>query len=166
MYDRTRLPRRGSVQIRRLCCHLRRTDASLVFCNPFSACCVLCHRNSDVCLPKCASAGHKRRFGWNDHRHLGRRDSHATVTATNSATAVKSSARTTSAGQYRISNLLPGNYPVSAGASVFSTTELRNAPVRLNQATTINMTLNLSAVILASSRSLPNSAGKFSITQG
>jgi hypothetical protein len=70
----------------------------------------------------------------------------AIVTATNTASDVKSSARTNSGGLYRISNLLPGNYNVLATASGFSAFELKGVPVQLNQAATVNITLNPGSV--------------------
>src|SRR5579862_7320419 len=68
------------------------------------------------------------------------------VTATNTATAVKTSALTNARGEYRISNLLPGNYDVSAGAAGFSTSQLKGVPVHLNQAATVDITLSLGSV--------------------
>jgi hypothetical protein len=68
------------------------------------------------------------------------------VTATNTATDVKASASTNAGGVYRISNLLPGNYDVSAAAPGFSTFKLRNVPVQLNQAATVDITLNVGSV--------------------
>lgn len=70
----------------------------------------------------------------------------ATVTATNSATDVKSSVHTNSAGLYRIPNLLPGNYTVSADSPGFMHFELRGVPIQLNQAATVNITMSLGAV--------------------
>jgi hypothetical protein len=69
-----------------------------------------------------------------------------TVTATSSATSVKSSANTNANGQYRISNLLPGDYSVSASASGFSTFNLRSVPVQLNQTATVNISLTVGSV--------------------
>jgi hypothetical protein len=69
-----------------------------------------------------------------------------TVTATNTATDVKASASTNAGGEYRISNLLPGNYDVSAGAPGFSTFKLKGVPVQLNQAATVDITLNVGSV--------------------
>jgi hypothetical protein len=43
------------------------------------------------------------------------------VTATNTATDVKASARTNSSGEYRLSNLLPGNYDVCGGPHFLDT---------------------------------------------
>jgi Carboxypeptidase regulatory-like domain len=70
----------------------------------------------------------------------------ATVTATNSATDVKSSAHANSAGLYRISNLLPGNYSISADSPGFTHFELRGVSIQLNQAATVNITMSLGAV--------------------
>ena len=70
----------------------------------------------------------------------------ATVTATNSATGVKSSANTNSSGLYRLSNLLPGDYSVSAMATGFSTFNLRAVPIQLNQTATVNITLTVGSV--------------------
>jgi hypothetical protein len=47
---------------------------------------------------------------------------------------------------YRISNLLPGNYDVSAAAPGFSTFKLRNVPVQVNQAATVDITLTVGSV--------------------
>ena len=68
------------------------------------------------------------------------------VTATNTANDVKVSARTNAGGEYRISNLLPGNYDVSAEAPGFSTFKLKGVPVQLNQAATVDITLNVGSV--------------------
>jgi carboxypeptidase family protein len=71
----------------------------------------------------------------------------ATVTATNSATDVKSSVRANSAGLYRIPNLLPGNYTVSADSPGSTHFELRGVPIQLNQAATVNITISLAEVL-------------------
>jgi hypothetical protein len=68
------------------------------------------------------------------------------VTATNSGTEGKTSVLTNSMGQYRISNLLPGNYNISAAARGFSGWEMRGVLVQLNQTATVNITLSLGAV--------------------
>jgi hypothetical protein len=68
------------------------------------------------------------------------------VTVTNTATNVKSSANTNAGGQYRISNILPGTYNLSAGAAGFSTFELKNVPVQLNQTATVDITLTVGSV--------------------
>ncbi len=66
-----------------------------------------------------------------------------TGTATNSAGDVKSSAHANSAGLYRIPNLLPGNYTVSADSPEFTHFELRGVPIQLNQAATVNITMSV-----------------------
>lgn len=68
------------------------------------------------------------------------------MTATNSATDVKYSAHANSAGLYRISNPLPGNYTISAGSPGFTHFELRGVSIQLNQAATVNITMSLGAV--------------------
>jgi hypothetical protein len=70
----------------------------------------------------------------------------ATVTATNNATNVKSSATTSASGVYRLSNLLPGDYSVSATATGFNTFNIRAVPVQLNQTATVNITLTVGSV--------------------
>src|SRR5579863_236822 len=68
------------------------------------------------------------------------------VTATNTATDVKASALTNVGGEYRISNLLPGSYNVSAGTAGFSNLEIKSVPVQLNQTVTVNITLTVGSV--------------------
>jgi hypothetical protein len=68
------------------------------------------------------------------------------VTATNSATDVRAAARTNAGGEYRISNLLPGNYDVSAEAPGFTAFKLKNVPVQLNQTATVDITLTVGSV--------------------
>src|ERR1700722_12635492 len=68
------------------------------------------------------------------------------VIATNSATDVKSPARTNAGGQYRISNLLPGNYNVSAASAGFTAFELKGVPVQLNQTATVDITLSVGPI--------------------
>ena len=68
------------------------------------------------------------------------------VTATNTATGVKASGLTSAGGEYRISNLLPGNYNVAAVAPGFSAFELKNVPVQLNQTATVNISLSVGSV--------------------
>jgi hypothetical protein len=67
----------------------------------------------------------------------------AMVTATNQATGVAASSTTTSAGQYRINNLLAGTYDLSVTASGFTKSELKNVDVTLNQTATANVTLQV-----------------------
>ena len=70
----------------------------------------------------------------------------ASVTATNTATNTSSSTVTNSNGEYRISNLLPGAYSVSASAAGFGKSTLSNVAVNLNQTATANLTLQVGAV--------------------
>jgi hypothetical protein len=67
----------------------------------------------------------------------------ATVTATNENTGVVSSTATTSAGQYRINNLLVGKYDLSVTASGFTKAEVKNVDVALNHLATANVTLQI-----------------------
>ncbi len=73
----------------------------------------------------------------------------ATVTATNTATSGKTAARAGSNGQYRLSNLPPGTYDLSAGATGFTTSVLRGIYVQLNQTNTANITLQVGSVTTA-----------------
>lgn len=66
----------------------------------------------------------------------------ATVTVTNEATGVKLSTTTTSAGDYRASNLLPGNYAVVVNVSGFQQFTLNHVPVTLNSTATANVTVS------------------------
>ena len=68
------------------------------------------------------------------------------VTAANTTTDVKTSALTNAAGEYRISNLLPGSYNISAGVAGFSTFEIKSVPIQLNQTVTVNITLTVGSV--------------------
>jgi hypothetical protein len=70
----------------------------------------------------------------------------ATITVTNMATDVKSSAKSNSNGLYRLSNLLPGDYKVSAIAAGFATLNVMGVPVVLNQTATVNITLTVGSV--------------------
>ena len=70
----------------------------------------------------------------------------ANVTATNTATNIKSSALTNAAGEYRMANLPPGNYDISASSAGFSPATLKNVAVRLNQVATANLTLQVASV--------------------
>jgi hypothetical protein len=68
------------------------------------------------------------------------------ITATNVLTAVKYKAVTNSAGDYRMSNLLPGEYSISAMASGFSALELKGVAIQLNQTATANIQLRVGPV--------------------
>ena len=65
----------------------------------------------------------------------------AAVKATNTATGVTATAQSGSIGDFRISNLLPGNYNVSASANGFATYTLKNFVVNLNSTATARMVL-------------------------
>ncbi len=70
----------------------------------------------------------------------------ADVTATNTGTGIKSSTVANANGEYRIPNLEPGTYNLTAAASGFATAELRDLAVKLNQATTANLSLKIGTV--------------------
>ena len=70
----------------------------------------------------------------------------ATVTATNGATEVKTSATTNASGEYRITNLPAGTYTLEASATGFAPASLKNVDVRLNLTATENMTLQIGQV--------------------
>ena len=67
----------------------------------------------------------------------------ATVVATNVATGVLTSTTTTSAGQYRLSNLPVGSYNLAVSAEGFNKAEIRNVTAELNKAATANFTLQV-----------------------
>ena len=67
----------------------------------------------------------------------------ATVIARNDATGVESSTTSTSAGEYRISNLPVGTYLITVTASGFSKAELKGVSVELNVTATANFTLQI-----------------------
>src|ERR1035437_1942838 len=69
-----------------------------------------------------------------------------TVSATNAATNVKSTGITNASGEYRIGNLPPGTYAVSASAKGFATATLQGAAVELNRTTTANLKLEVGTV--------------------
>ena len=68
------------------------------------------------------------------------------VSATNQDTNTRLSGVTNSAGEYRISNLLPGFYTFSAGQSGFSTTSLKDVRIDLNKTSTVPLVLQVSNV--------------------
>ena len=64
-----------------------------------------------------------------------------TVTAVNTATNVRSTGATNATGDFRIGNLPPGAYEVSAAATGFATATLKGVAVELNRTTTANLKL-------------------------
>ena len=68
---------------------------------------------------------------------------HAAVTITNEATGVKLNTVTTSSGDYRASNLLPGSYDVVVTASGFQPFTLKAVAVELNSTATANVTVSV-----------------------
>ena len=70
----------------------------------------------------------------------------ADIVLENVATGVKSSATGASNGTYRISNVPIGQYTVTLSASGFTSAVMKNVQVELNKATTVNATLQISAV--------------------
>jgi Carboxypeptidase regulatory-like domain len=69
-----------------------------------------------------------------------------TVTAINDATGIKTTVTSNSAGEYRFTNLLAGTYTITATASGFGTTTLKNVAVVLNTTATQNIILQVSQV--------------------
>jgi hypothetical protein len=70
----------------------------------------------------------------------------ANVELLNVATGVKSVAKTTTAGDYRFSNVPVGNYTITVAASNFTTASLKDVAVDLNNTTTANLTLQVGTV--------------------
>ncbi len=70
----------------------------------------------------------------------------ATVTATNAGTNVRSVSVTNGSGEYRIPNLLPGDYTFSAAQDGFTTTTLKGVTISLNKTSTVPLTLQVSSV--------------------
>lgn len=68
------------------------------------------------------------------------------ITATNTATNVKFTAVTNTAGDFRIGNLLPGIYDVSAASKGFATATLKGVAIELNRTTTANLKLAVGTV--------------------
>src|SRR5262249_40680924 len=62
------------------------------------------------------------------------------------ATGVKSLAKTTTAGDYRFSNVPVGSYTITVAASNFTSASLKDVAVDLNNTTTANVTLQVGAV--------------------
>ncbi len=69
----------------------------------------------------------------------------ATITAKNDATGVESTTKTTTTGEYRLSNLPAGSYAVTVSATGFSPTQTKGVQVVLNQTQTSNFTLQVGA---------------------
>src|ERR1017187_1823802 len=69
-----------------------------------------------------------------------------TVSATNAATNVKFTGITNASGEYRIGNLPPGTYDVSASAKGFATATMKGAALELNRTTTANLKLEVGTV--------------------
>ncbi len=67
----------------------------------------------------------------------------ATVVARNIATGVENTTQSTSAGQYRIQNLLAGKYSVTVDASGFSKSVVNGISVEINQTVTANVTMQI-----------------------
>ncbi len=67
----------------------------------------------------------------------------ASVTATNQDTGVATTTTSTTAGEYRINNLLAGKYDVAVTASGFTKSELKGVDVTLNQVVTANISLQV-----------------------
>jgi len=67
----------------------------------------------------------------------------ATITATNAATGVSTSAESTVTGQYRIPNLPVGTYNLTVTAKGFAEAKLANVSVDLNKTATANITLQV-----------------------
>jgi hypothetical protein len=67
----------------------------------------------------------------------------ATVTAENTQTGVKTTTKTNSSGDYRFTDLPVGTYSITATATGFGTTNLRDVMVKLNQSITTNITLEV-----------------------
>ena len=67
----------------------------------------------------------------------------ATVSARNIATGVEKSTVSTSAGEYRIQNLLAGKYSVVVDASGFTKSVVNDIAVDINQTVTANVTLDI-----------------------
>ena len=70
----------------------------------------------------------------------------AAVTATNAATGIKTTTKSNASGDYRIPNLLPGSYDLTAAAPGFATSTLKGVTVQLNQIATANVSLQVGTV--------------------
>jgi hypothetical protein len=68
------------------------------------------------------------------------------VAATNTSTGVKVNTTTNASGDYRISNLPPGTYDITATSPGFAPATLKNVAVQLNHIATANVTLQIGNV--------------------
>lgn len=69
-----------------------------------------------------------------------------TVTATNGGTNLSTTTTSNGNGEYRLTNLPPGSYSVTAKATGFTAATMRNVPVNLNQTATANFTLQVGSI--------------------
>src|SRR6476620_4283232 len=69
----------------------------------------------------------------------------ASVSIVNDATNIRSAATANGNGEYRLSNLPPGTYTLTASGTGFSTSTLKGVTVTLNTTSTANLTLQVSA---------------------
>ena len=69
----------------------------------------------------------------------------ASVTVTNEATGVATSMKSGAAGEFRASNLLPGQYDLTVTSAGFEPYTLHGITVELNKASTTNVTLSIGA---------------------
>src|SRR5215475_12889321 len=70
----------------------------------------------------------------------------AMITATNKATGVTYTAITNAVGDYRINNVPVGTYDVDVTATGMAPRKLANVLIELNRTSTVNITLQVSAV--------------------
>ena len=73
----------------------------------------------------------------------------ASIQLLNQATGVKSSTTTDSNGSYRFNNILVGTYSLTASATGFTTTTMKDLAVELNKATTANLKVEIGTVSTA-----------------
>jgi hypothetical protein len=74
---------------------------------------------------------------------------HASVTATNNATAISNTALTNEHGEFRISNLPPGRYTLKGSAPGFSTLTLQDFSVTLNQTASVQLRLPVASASMS-----------------
>src|ERR1700678_3427146 len=67
----------------------------------------------------------------------------ASISAKNDATGVETNTKSTTTGEYRLSNLPAGSYTISVSAAGFSPTQTRGIQVSINQSQTANFTLQV-----------------------